>query len=599
MAKRKSAARSGSYPAAILGLVLTVAVLYFAKPVIVPLALAVLITFILAPLVAAVQRRGVPRVPATLCVVLLAFVLAGLIGWGVGAQVSKLASDLPKHTKEIRAKINRLRTSRGPISKLSKMFTDVGQAPGVATSQPVVLLHPKPRAAVVAEAPMDSSTALQQLTGVAGVIFEPVATAALVLVLVIFMLIRREDLRNRVVGLLGPARLTGTTRVTVEAGRRLSKFLLAQLCVNASFGLLVGLGLLVIGVPYWFLWGFMAAVLRFIPYVGTWVAALLPITLSFAISPGWTKPIEVFAFYFCLDLVTANVVEPLLFGHSTGVSPVALIIAAAFWTWIWGPIGLMLSTPLTVCLVVLGHNAPRLRALAMLLGDQPALEPHMNYYQRLLAGDEREAAQVLTTHANDNADASFDEMMIPALWRMRRDRARGDLETDDERFFLDTTASLLTTREVPFVANAAAPLVLACPAHHRAEESVVRMLRLAMQSLPLRFESVSTQMLAVDIERQVETQHPAVVVIAVLPPGGLVQARYLCRRLRARFDDLKIIVAYFGRPRDFDRLLVRLRKSGASYVTTSVLQTRSQIAALIDVPSEPPVPVAAQLQEGI
>ena len=592
----KSKATEGiSYPMAMLGLVLSVGTLYLAKPVIMPLAMAVLLSFILTPLVTGVQRRGVPRVPATLGVVLSAFLLAGLIGWGVVSQVTKLANDLPDHTNQIKDKIDSLRGGGGVISKLTKMASDVGKGPATAATQPAQLdaaTHPP---IIVTAAPTENmNSALERILGYTGFVIEPLANGGLILVLTVFMLIRREDLRNRVIGLLGPARLTGTTRVTVEAGRRLSKFLLAQLCVNASFGVLFGLGLLIIGVQYWFLWAFLTAVLRFIPYVGTWLAALFPIVLSFATAKGFGQPITVLGFFFVLDLVTANVVEPLLFGHSTGVSPIALLIAAAFWTWIWGPVGLVLSTPLTVCMVVLGQNAPRLKALALLFGDQPALDPHMNYYQRLLAGDQYEAAQVLADYATATGpDELFDDVMVPALRLMRRDRAGGRLEIDDERFFLDTTGTLIATREVPNIPDAAQPLVLACPSHHRAEESVLRMLGLAMQSLPVRFEAVSTQSLAVEIERKVESQNPAVLVIAVLPPGGLVQARYLCHRLRSKFPGLKIIVIYLGRTKDFDRLLVRLRRSGASYVTTSILQTRSQIAALVETATAPPALVTS------
>ncbi len=282
------------------------------------------------------------------------------------------------------------------------------------------------------------------MLSMAGTVLEPVASAGLILILLTFMLIKREDLRNRVIGLLGHSRLTGTTRIIVESADRISRLLLMQLVVNSGFGVLFGAGLLLIGVPYWFLWGFLAMLLRFIPYIGSWIAAALPLLLSFAIAPGWVQPLLVLGVFVGLDLVTGNVVEPLLFGHSTGVSPVALLVAAVFWTWVWGPVGLVLSTPLTVCLVVLGQHIPRLRFLSLLLGDQPALAPHIGFYQRLLAGDRAEAFGIAhayaVTHGRDHVG---DEVIVPALRLARRDREEAGLTAEDETALFTTTLSIL------------------------------------------------------------------------------------------------------------------------------------------------------------
>jgi hypothetical protein len=433
---------------------------------------------------------------------------------------------------------------------------------------------------------------------VAGLILQPIATALLVMILVCFMLIRREDLRNRVIGLLGRGRLTGTTRVTVEAAERLSRFLFAQLSLNAIFGLVFAAALRAIGVPYWLLWGFLVAVLRFVPYVGTWASAIGPILLSFAVFPGWAHPLLVLAVFVTMEVVTANIIEPIVFGRSTGVSPVALIVAAAFWLWVWGPIGLVLSTPLTVCLVVLGQHVPRFRFMATLLDDQPALKPHISYYQRLLAGDPNEAAQLITEYgrARDKVDV-FDGILLPALRRARRDRKLAGLTAADETLVFDATQHVLG----PLVAStesdiasskgadgrslSAAPLILACPAHHRAEELSLAMLARALEPLRCRVEITSTRLLPAEIESRFAVERPAMAFIAVLPPGGVIQARYLCKRLRKSFPELKIVVGYWGRARNFDRLLVQLRSAGANYVTTSIAQSRAQIAALLSEPS--------------
>jgi hypothetical protein len=318
------------------------------------------------------------------------------------------------------------------------------------------------------------------------------------------------------------------------------------------------------------------------------------VLLSFAISPGWAQPLTVIALFAVLDLVTANVVEPLIFGHSTGVSPVALLVAAAFWTWIWGPIGLVLSTPLTVCMVVLGQHVPRLKFLSLLLGDQPALAPHVAYYQRLLAGDQEEAAAVARQYAaGAGVEQLPDKVLIPALLMARRDRKHAGLTAETESLIFDATREILQRLRAERLevdapasdqpAEAAVPtsLVLACPSHHPAEELTLHMLADAAQPLGAKVEVVSTRTLPVEIETKIALEAPALVFLAVLPPGGVVQASYLCRRLRKKFPDLKIVVGYWGRVRDFDRLLVRLRSAGASYVTTSIAQTISQLRALL------------------
>ena len=344
-----------------LTLILAIGALYAGRSVILPLALSVLLAFILTPLVVAVQRRGLQRVPAVLVVLVLSLVVMSGVGYGVGSQVSKLANQLPEYIQAATGKINKLKSSGG--GQLSKAMQALQGAGDAADKKP----SPEEAATKTVIVQTQQTSAFDRLSSLAIAVLEPLADAALIFVLVAFMLIRREDLRNRIIGLLGHGRLTGTTRVFVESAERISRLLLMQLCVNTGFGSLFGLVLLVFGVPYWFLWGFLTVLLRFIPYVGSWIAAMLPVLLSFAVAPGWTQPLEVLGSFFVLDLITGNVVEPLLFGHSTGVTPVALLVAAIFWTWVWGPMGLVLSTPLTVCLVVMGQNIPSLRFLSLLM----------------------------------------------------------------------------------------------------------------------------------------------------------------------------------------------------------------------------------------
>ncbi len=395
----------------LLGIVLVVGILYVAKSFLVPLALAVLLTFVLAPIVRGFEHFRLPRLLAVLLTVTLALGAFVAVGWGVGMQVNRLMQQLPHHKDKIKEKIADLRgTGDGVFGKFLQMIREVTEEPDKlaeavpkAPENQVVVLRP------------DEPSSLEKLANAILPALEPVATAGLVLILVVFMLSSREDLRNRFIGLLGHGHLTGTTRVIVDAAERLSGYLLAQLLVNIGFATMFGIALLVLGVPYAFLWGFLTGLLRFVPYIGTWVSVAFPLTLSFALAPNWTQPILVLVIFSAMDLVMANVVEPLLFGHRTGVTPIALLVAAAFWTWVWGTIGLVLSTPMTVCLVVLGQHVPRFRFFALLLGDQPALETHVSYYQRLLSRDVEEAKQIAVAHAKTHGDAVYDEVLLPAL----------------------------------------------------------------------------------------------------------------------------------------------------------------------------------------
>jgi predicted PurR-regulated permease PerM len=625
---------------ALIALFLLALALYVGKPFIVPLVLAILLTFVLTPVVSTIQRRGLPRVPSVLLTVLLTFVVFAAGGWIVGIQVRELAQDLQTHRTEIARKIADLRQSvRTMFPRLREFVSEVTNDSSRGAPEPRA--SEQPRTVVVQT---EESSSFERILGIVGPVFAPLAQAGLVIVLIIFMLINREDLRNRAISILGHGRLTGTTRVFVDSAQRLSRFLLTQLLINVGFGFLLSIGLLLMNVPYAFLWGFLAAVLRFVPYIGTWVALAFPLLVSFAVSPGWTQPLLVIALFATLELITANVIEPLLFGHGTGVSPVALLVAAAFWTWIWGPIGLVLSTPMTVCLAVLGQHVPSLRFFALLLGEKPALEPHVSYYQRLLAGDEEEARQVASEYARSHSeDNVYDEVLLPALMRARQDRVHGHLSAADEEFILHATEDILNELarfwDIPSGAATAtvaaslqsspktahghskrlagaaqksssaaslgqeagpvasdqppdqsesprrATLILGCPAHHEAEELSLRMLDRLLRADGITIEALSTRTVPSEVEARIESEKPALVMIAILPPGGVEQARYLCKRLRKRASELPIVVGYWGRERNYDKILGRMRSAGASYVTTSLRQSRSQVRALLTPPA--------------
>ncbi|MBV8781930.1 MAG: AI-2E family transporter, partial [Phycisphaerae bacterium] len=427
-----------------------------------------------------------------------------------------------------------------------------------------------------------------------GFVLGPLGTGALVLVFVVFTLLEREDLRDRLIRVVSHGRYTVTTHALDDAATRISRYMIAQSMVNGTYGLVIGTGLFLIGLlvghgvmfPSFVLWGLLSATLRFIPYLGAWIAASFPIVLSLAVYPGFEVFVAVVVLLVGIELITNNVMEPWLYASSTGLSTMAVLIAAVFWTWLWGPVGLLLSTPLTVCIVVLGKHVPQLQFLDVLLGDQAALPPAVSFYQRLLAGDRFEAISVARETAREHGDDHVaDEVLIPTLLMARRDRVDDDLSPEKETAVMTEMADVLpqlkTPSSTPSPTSAVIARVLGVSSHHRAEDLTLAMLGDLLTPVGVSLESASTRMLPSEIEQRIADDPPAVLFIAVLPPGGTVQARYLCRRLHRRFNDLKIVVGYFGKPRNFDQLLVRFRSAGASYVTTSLLQTRSQILALI------------------
>ena len=561
--------------------VLTVFVLHVAKPVVLPVALALLGAFLLIPVVALIQRMGMGRTPAVLVTMLLASAVVGGVGWVVVSETNALVRELPNHKQEIKTKVDQLRGAGGPFSELVKMVKEIGTEPE-ATAAPQ-------REVVVAR--LDEGSPVSRIVEPALIALEPVAMVGVILVLVVFVLVGREDLRSRLLAMLGRSRLVGTVRVLGDSSQRVGKFLLFQLLVNAGVGFVFAIGLAVIGVPHSWLWGFLTAVLRFIPYVGTWVSVLFPLALTFATTDGWQKTLLVFGYFAVLDLFVSNVVEPLLFGHHTGVSPIALLVSAVFWTWVWGPVGLVLATPLTVCLVVIGLHIPQLHMLTLLLGDRPALKPQVDFYQRLLAKDATGAAAVVTAvAAKDGLALAYDEVVIPALALTRLDRHLGGLTVQEERDIYTVVRLIMDELRVSHQSPAPAAsgmVFLGAPAHDAVEELPIAMIGEVLRREGHQFEMLHTGLLPAEVEDRVARTGATAVVISIMPPGGLAQAGYLCRRLRKRFPDLIIVPVWWGKEDKYDQLLVRLRKRGASYLTTSLTQTCSQLQAA--QPTPPPM----------
>jgi len=370
-----------------------IAILYFGRDVFVPLAVAVLLTFILAPPVRLLRRWRLGRMPSIIIVVMIAFIAIFGLGTVLGEQVSHLAAALPKYQETITNKIDRIRgvtAGTGTLGEASHVLRDLGRE--LNTTQPNQLLpgtaEQKP---VPVEVHQPEPAPLQVIRRIMSPLVDPLMTTGIIIIFVIFFLAKREDLRDRLIGLAGSADLQRTTAALDDAGSRLSRYLLAQTALNTAFGIVIGGGLALIGIPNPVLWGILAGVLRFVPYIGALIAAAFPLALAVAVDPGWSKVIVTGALFLLVETILGQVVEPMLYGHRTGVSPVAVVVAAMFWTWLWGPIGLLLSTPLTVCLSVLGRHVDRLRFLDVILGSRPPLTPEQSFYHRTLSGNSDEA----------------------------------------------------------------------------------------------------------------------------------------------------------------------------------------------------------------
>ncbi|MGH7322501.1 MAG: AI-2E family transporter [Candidatus Rokuibacteriota bacterium] len=595
-----NAALRGLRPLLILsGFLLVVACLRWGKPVLMPLALSILLTFMLAPAVDLGRRLGLGRVGSVILVVSLAIAVLTTVAWGLALQLSSLAHDLPQYTDNIKQKIADLRAmgKGGALEKIQGTAKEVAEEIN-KDDEPAKPVAEKPVPVVVEgekTGPLDLPVSLGTLLGV-------LSSVGLVIILVTFMLLERAELRNRLIRVIGHGRLTTTTKALDDAGERITRYLLMQSVVNWSFGAAIGLGLLLIGLPYAMIWGALAAVLRYVPYVGPWVAALPPIVLSLVAFQGWQWPLAVVGLFVVAELVSNNVMEPWLYGTSVGVSPFALLVAIAFWTWLWGPMGLVLSGPLTVCLVVLGKYVPEMHFIQVLMGDAPALEADVAYYQRLLARDQDEAGEIVEAYVKEHGrEGVYDAVLVPALTCLRRDREHERLTEEDEQFGLRATREILEAMAPPategaavephFARSAQQTAIIGCSAQDEADELAMLMLRQLLEATHVEIQVLSAEMLAAEAVAEVEVQRAKVVCIAAVPPGGLTQSRYLCKRLRQRFPDLRILVGRWGLAGNLEENQTLLAAAGADAVATSLLESRDQLIQTLHLtPSSPSIP---------
>ena len=416
---------------------LIIAFLHIGREILLPLVIAALLGFILAPVIRRLRGLGLWNAPAVIITVALAIVALGGLGYIIALQVTQLAEDLPKYESNLRAKVRALSGSpmaSGTMDRAAETLRDLQEeitkptAPtaGARVGPPA----PKP---MLVEVKQPQPTGLKSIATLVRPLLSPLATTALVILFLLFILLGRQDLRDRFLRLAGTGDLQRSTAALDEAASRLSRFFLMQTALNAGFGVVIAVGLSIIGVPNAVLWGILAGLMRFVPFVGAFIAAFFPVLLAAAVDPGWSMVLWTVALFLITEPIAGHIVEPVLYGQHTGLSPVAIVIAALFWTILWGPIGLLLATPLTVCLVVLGKHVEALTFVDVLLGDEPALEPEERFYQRLLAGDATEAADQAEQALKSQAlSAYYDAIPMKGLALAQADAAQGKLDREKQ-----------------------------------------------------------------------------------------------------------------------------------------------------------------------
>ncbi len=604
----------------VVSLIIVIA-LQWGRPVLVPIALAVLLTFLLNPVIKKLQQRGLGRMPAVLLGVSAAGLAMLLVGGLVARQVTILVGELPQNKDNIKAKIQTLRQfgSSPMAAEFEKMAEEISEATTLPAAEEATSPEEKSDKSLLDKAVSSSPVIVQTestpwlgLTGYLSSAVEVLATLAFSLILLVVFLIGRDDLRDRVVVLAGRARIAMTSKALEDVTDRISRYLMMVAMLNGGFGVLLSLGLFALQVPYAFLWGFLAGSLRFIPYIGPWIGAIGPIAIALATSEGWFQPIAVFGFVLVLELIGNNIIEPWAFGNSTGVSSTALIISAAFWGYLWGPIGLVMSAPIAVCLMVIGKNIPQLAFLNLLLGSEPALRADMGIYQRLMLGDQQEAARLVVLRLKDApADEVFDELLIPALSYAKRDFLRNQLSEEDHKRVLDGVLTSLAhaekflqaiaSRKIDELkpagaqANAPAPgdvrrvAILTCPGADASDSAALVMLRQSLDQTQWNIEQTAVETLTSELVARIVVDPPAILCIAALPPRGLAHARYLCKRLRDSSPELQIVVGRWGQKRNLKLEREQLEQAGATFVTTSLAETIQLLNSRLPLLNREPV----------
>ena len=446
-----SDARTATLQGLLIGAIV-IAGLYFGREVLLPLALAILLSFVLTPPLLLLRRIKLPRVVAVSIVVGAAFAIILALGWVISREVTQLASNLPSYQYTLSEKIKSLRESmpRSPTMErageaLSELQKELA-TPEVEPAKPKVgadAAHPddKPMQVEIRE---HEPSGMELFQRIAGTVLPPLATAGIILLFVVFILYQREDLRDRLIRLFGGSDLQRATATLNDAATRLSRYFLSLTAINFSFGAVITLALWLIGIPSPIVWGVLAALMRFVPFIGPYIAAAFPVLLAAVVDPGWSTVLLTAALFLVTELTMGQVVEPLVFGRGTGITPLAVIVSTVFWTWLWGPLGLLLAMPITVFLAVLGRHVEGLQFFEILLSDEPALTPEESFYQRALSGDAAEATYEAERCLNKQSlESCLDRVALSALRLAEGDARRGLLDEEQAAKIADTVKEML------------------------------------------------------------------------------------------------------------------------------------------------------------
>lgn len=617
-ATNRSSSSVGSL--SLLTVVTVVAALYFARDIFIPLALAVLVSFLLAPLVNRLHQWHFGRVPSVLIVVLLAFGLVGLLGELMTNQMVELAHKLPEYQQNVHKKLQSVvGGGRGLIGKGIRSVDQLRQE-----IMPQTPLQTSPGAAsksVPVEVSSSSFSPLQVIRTVLSSLLNVLLMAFLVIVLVIFMLIEREDLRDRLIRLIGPGDVNMTTQFLDDASQRVSRYLLMQLIINVTYGIPIGLGLYFIGIPNPWLWGMLTALLRYVPYVGVWVAVFMPFALAMAVDPDWTKPWLVLGLYAVVEITVANFVEPWLYGNTAGITPLAVLLSAVFWAWLWGPLGLLVSMPLTVCLASIGRYLPNFKFLSVLLSDEPVLSPGARFYQRLLTMNQLEAIEEAEKYLDEKSlQELYDEMVIPTVVLAEQDHQRGTLDEDKYNAILQNIQFLVddlahyneelkrksenwkgVLPEGPAIESIPErglepPSTICLPAGEKADEIAATMLAQLLEQKGVTAKVLPAPLVPMEKLDLAKEEKVDLICISAVLPSGLWPARQVYKRLSAEFPASKFIVGLWGAREEAKEFQNRFPKIPPENLTTTLKQAVERNLQLLypaNLDTKPPANVSS------
>ncbi len=616
----------------VLLLATVIAVLYLARAILIPVSLALTLNFLLAPAVLYLHRFRLRRVASVILVVAFAGVVLGGVGWVMASQLVRIAEQLPDYRVNLHAKLEMLHTPNlGGLGRAIRGMREVGEEISAPTGAPPTGLNPgiapgsasgsasgaapaeanppqrKGRGAAAAPAPnsaapaassptpaapipvtvVDSRLGISELLSAMAPIVQPLGEAVFVLVLTVYMLIKREDLHNRLLLLAGMGRLNLVTKALDDAGKRITSYLTMNFMVNAGYGLCFGLGLVLIPIPYATLWGVIAGILRFVPYIGTSIGVLLPFVFALGVYPAWGPALVILALFAVLEFSVSNILEPWLYGSQTGISTLALLVMAVFWTLLWGWPGLVLSTPLTVCLIVMGLHMPQLSFLHILLGDEARLAPEAKFYERLLAMDQAKAHDIAESFLSAHSVAAlYDVVLLPALSLAERDRHQGALDQVRANFVFQcaneliaelSDAAVLAPKESAGLAPRRSFPVICISTQDQADEIAATMLAQILEQAGNRTLQLPSITLTDEILSRLAEESETVICISALPPFAFAETRALCQKLRQRLPRNRIVVGLWDAALDADRVRERLASCRPDRVVTNLAQALQQV----------------------